>query len=71
MRHKPFFPPPDQLLLPPPRQSLSDISLKGFLEVTVVEVSRLHPSLQGEGSLCCTMALGPSRHYQLAITSND
>lgn len=62
MRHRPFFPHPNQLLLPtsssqtPPPPTTSPIR-RGSLEVTVLDIARLNPLLQGEG-VYCTMALG-------------
>lgn len=62
MRHRPFFPIPDQLLLPisslqtPPPTTTLPIR-RGSLEVTVLDIARLNPLLQGDG-VYCTMALG-------------
>lgn len=56
VRHRPFFPLPEHSLLPPPAKVTSAIR-KGSLEVTVLELSRLNPLMQGD-SVFCTMALG-------------
>ncbi|XP_057376466.1 PDZ domain-containing protein 8-like isoform X1 [Daphnia carinata] len=64
MRHRPFFPHPNQLLLPtsssqtPPPPTTSPIR-RGSLEVTALDIARLNPLLQGEG-VYCTMALDSS-----------
>lgn len=56
VRHRPFWPIPDHILLPPPAKVTSTVR-KGSLEVTVLEVSRLNPSLLGDG-MYCTLAIG-------------
>ncbi|XP_046441578.1 PDZ domain-containing protein 8-like isoform X1 [Daphnia pulex] len=64
MRHRPFFPIPNQLLLPascsqtPPPTTTLPIR-RGSLEVTVLDIARLNPLLQGDG-VYCTMALDSS-----------
>ena len=59
MRHRPFFPHPNHLLLPPASPPTSELAAvrRGSLEVTVLDVSRLNPLLQGDG-VYCIMALG-------------
>lgn len=60
MRHRPFFPHPSQLLLPIPAAAAAPVLnpiRRGSLEVTVLNVTRLNPLLQGDG-VYCTMALG-------------
>ena len=59
VRHRPFWPIPDNILLPPPaRVPTSDgIIRRGSLEVTILEVSRLNQALQGDG-VYCTVAPG-------------
>lgn len=60
MRHRPFFPFADHVLLPGTGPQTATLPVcKGLLEVTVLEVSRLNPLLQGDG-LYATMALGMS-----------
>lgn len=58
MRHRPFFPIADHVLLPGTGPQTDTLSVRrGSLEVTVLEVTRLNPLLQGDG-LYATMALG-------------
>lgn len=56
IRHRPFFLLPEQALLPPSAK-LMPATRKGSLEVTILEISRLNPLLQGDG-FYCTLALG-------------
>ena len=57
IRFNPFFRRPEQALYENVSNNASSIAVDGILDVTVVESSRLNPSLVADG-IFCTLALG-------------